>query len=416
MGAIISKLWRKRSTRDVLEKIRDQISDIEEFKQSTQVWHKKLIGYLLAYFSVLYLIAALVAYFKYFTNPLWRDFTSQLQLMTPFIVAPFIFVFLKRFLTWWYHRKIKKNEVALDKLRKEKTKILDAVMETETYKVTKELLDEFASDSEKRTLNFGKSPKISAGGTRNLAKLAIDPKGMELRRRQTTPATASGLNSPGLVTKRHNQENLGASFIEPSGGSPRHGPQQSRPTNNTPATASNYSRPPPGPPLPRPVMPRDRGYMDRVVEYLVGDGPNNRYALICRQCQSHNGMALKEEFEYIAFRCCYCHYWNPAKKQRPTAPKLEATTLRQQPPTESSSSDEERESRPGTKAGSQSSDASQAGRSHSNSEGSKETEIAKPDQSSSSSSNPTEKDNPDIDNKAKEEIQEQTNKTSTDDD
>ena len=55
----------------------------------------------------------------------------------------------------------------------------------------------------------------------------------------------------------------------------------------------------PGPPLPRPVLPRDRGYMDRVVEYLVGDGPNNRYALICRQCQSHNGMALKEEFEYI---------------------------------------------------------------------------------------------------------------------
>ena len=46
-------------------------------------------------------------------------------------------------------------------------------------------------------------------------------------------------------------------------------------------------------------MPRERGYMDRVVEYLVGDGPNNRYALICRQCQSHNGMALKEEFEYI---------------------------------------------------------------------------------------------------------------------
>ena len=55
----------------------------------------------------------------------------------------------------------------------------------------------------------------------------------------------------------------------------------------------------PGPPLPRPVLPRERGYMDRVVEYLVGDGPSNRYALICKQCQSHNGMALKEEFEYI---------------------------------------------------------------------------------------------------------------------
>lgn len=31
----------------------------------------------------------------------------------------------------------------------------------------------------------------------------------------------------------------------------------------------------------------------------MGDGPSNRYALICRQCECHNGMALKEEFEYL---------------------------------------------------------------------------------------------------------------------
>lgn len=36
---------------------------------------------------------------------------------------------------------------------------------------------------------------------------------------------------------------------------------------------------PPGPPLARPVLPRDRGVMDRVIEYLVGDGPQNRYTL-----------------------------------------------------------------------------------------------------------------------------------------
>ena len=81
----------------------------------------------------------------------------------------------------------------------------------------------------------------------------------------------------------------------------------------------------PGPPLPRPILPRERGYLDKFVEFLVGflliqniqvlfkvvyipyfpkvgDGPANRYALICRQCESHNGMALREEFEYIAFR------------------------------------------------------------------------------------------------------------------
>lgn len=79
---------------------------------------------------------------------------------------------------------------------------------------------------------------------------------------------------------------------------------------------------PPGPPLARPILPRERGALDRIVEYLVGDGPQNRYALICQQCFSHNGMALKEEFEYIAFRCAYCFFLNPARKTRPQAPRL----------------------------------------------------------------------------------------------
>lgn len=34
-------------------------------------------------------------------------------------------------------------------------------------------------------------------------------------------------------------------------------------------------------------------------------------------------MALHEEFEYISFRCCYCYAFNPARKKRPAAPKLE---------------------------------------------------------------------------------------------
>ncbi|XP_071516452.1 uncharacterized protein [Panulirus ornatus] len=75
--------------------------------------------------------------------------------------------------------------------------------------------------------------------------------------------------------------------------------------------------------MPRPVLPRERGYLDRFIEYLVGDGPANRFALVCRQCESHNGMALKDEFPYLAFRCAYCFYWNPARKQRPSAPRLE---------------------------------------------------------------------------------------------
>ena len=68
------------------------------------------------------------------------------------------------------------------------------------------------------------------------------------------------------------------------------------------------------------------------MEYILSDGPNNRYALICSVCFSHNGMALKDDFEYIcklsvkhqlllilfiAFRCAYCYHLNEARKTKP---------------------------------------------------------------------------------------------------
>lgn len=33
-------------------------------------------------------------------------------------------------------------------------------------------------------------------------------------------------------------------------------------------------------------------------------------------------MALQEDYEYSAFRCAFCNFFNPAKKCRPIAPRL----------------------------------------------------------------------------------------------
>lgn len=59
---------------------------------------------------------------------------------------------IKRFLTWYYSRKIRKNEKKLVSLKDEKKKILDNVMETETYKVAKKILDKFGNDAMKKPL------------------------------------------------------------------------------------------------------------------------------------------------------------------------------------------------------------------------------------------------------------------------
>lgn len=66
----------------------------------------------------------------------------------------------------------------------------------------------------------------------------------------------------------------------------------------------------------RPIPPRDRTKMDRVLEYLLGDGPQHKYALICQKCASHNGMALKEEFEYIGKFYMYMKMFSYLYKER----------------------------------------------------------------------------------------------------
>lgn len=90
----------------------------------------------------------------------------------------------------------------------------------------------------------------------------------------------------------------------------------------------------------------EKGVLEKMVDYLVGDGPTNRFAMICAECCMHNGMVLKEEYEYTAFRCAFCNALNPAKKQRPVAPLLpyeqnQLDRLSQKPDTSSESEGED---------------------------------------------------------------------------
>lgn len=195
-------------------------------------------------------------------------------------------------------------------------------MEKETYKTAKLILERFDPESS------AKETELPSAGTS-----ATPRPGQEIRQRTAAQRNAS---TPPPATPKPGSPKCP---VPASPALPRETPAPSGLPERTvvPSLQSNVlpRRPgspatsvpgmglhPPGPPLARPVLPRERGVVDRVIEYLVGDGPQNRYALICQQCFSHNGMALKEEFEYIAFRCAYCFFLNPARKTRPQAPRL----------------------------------------------------------------------------------------------
>uniref|UniRef100_A0A8C1M6J7 Endoplasmic reticulum junction formation protein lunapark n=1 Tax=Cyprinus carpio TaxID=7962 RepID=A0A8C1M6J7_CYPCA len=262
------------------------IKDLEEFRAKNQRLQKLWVGRLLIYSSALYLITCLCVYYLYFPE----QWSARLITALPLLAFP-------------------------------KRKILEEVMETETYKNAKLILERFDPESKK---------KAEAEATPVRPHMTPRP-GQDLRQRHVAMATPGPVPrpmSPG-GTPLHGapggppEKGLAGSVASPTGASQAETPQQMMRRSMIPySPGPGLGMRPPGPPLARPILPRERSAVDRVIEYLVGDGPQNRYALICQQCFSHNGMALKEEFEYVAFRCAYCYFMNPARKTRPQAPRL----------------------------------------------------------------------------------------------
>ncbi|XP_041057390.1 endoplasmic reticulum junction formation protein lunapark-B [Carcharodon carcharias] len=319
MGVMFS-CWRaKPSTIEVLEKIDKEINALEEFKEKNQRLQKIWVGRLVLYSSTLYIITFIFVYLWCFPE----EWTARLTLALPGFLFPLLVWLIRKILIWLFCKRTERNTEALEDLKVQKKKILEEVMEKETYKNAKLILERFDPES-KKAKELDQLP----------SEMPATPRpGQDLRQRTSTqrgqvPSTPQDLN-------QGNQRALQATtpVLQHSTSAPGGPPEKSFQTvSHTPVLARRAMPPttsmpgiglhPPGPPLARPILPRDRGAVDRVIEYLVGDGPQNRYALICQQCFSHNGMALKEEFEYVAFRCAYCFFLNPARKTRPQAPRL----------------------------------------------------------------------------------------------
>ncbi|XP_060774700.1 endoplasmic reticulum junction formation protein lunapark-B isoform X2 [Neoarius graeffei] len=316
MGNIISRWKAKPSTVDRLEELDKEIKDLEEFRGKNQRMQKIWVGRLLFYSAALYLFTCVCVYYLY----LPEEWSGRLITALPLIAFPALVWFARKLLIILFSKRTERNNEKLEDLKSEKRKILEEVMETETYKNAKLILERFDPESKNKT---------EAQATPVRPQMILKP-GQEVRQRHVAMATPGPMprpQPPGATPLRAApggppEHLLGASASSPAPSSSVETPPQMRRSMSPYSPALGTGMHPPGPPMVRPILPRERSAVDRVIEYLVGDGPQNRYALICQQCFSHNGMALKEEFEYLAFRCAYCYFMNPARKTRPQAPKL----------------------------------------------------------------------------------------------
>ncbi|XP_050531772.1 endoplasmic reticulum junction formation protein lunapark isoform X2 [Daktulosphaira vitifoliae] len=263
MGSILSRFKRKKNTKQVLESLENEIMTIEKMtSKSSPINYYKIIFHS----ALLYSLITILYYFGIFQYKILENN----YMMAALAAYPILALYYYKFVVWNYNRKKEHYEKKLAELKNEKKKILDEVMENETFKVAKEILEKYAPH-QLHTMNT----QILINNQRSLLN---------------TP------NRPQIVPNRTHQR------VTPNVG-------------QIPAIMSSTIKPRLS--LPRPVLPKERTIFDRLADIILGDGPQNRYALICRTCGSHNGMARKEEFEYLAYRCAYCSQWNPSLKPRP---------------------------------------------------------------------------------------------------
>lgn len=306
MGIITSRFREKLTTIEVLEKIDKDISSLQKHRRSNQELQKRIAARLLLYSILLYIGAVVAFYFFYFPDN-WPD---RALYSTPLLVFPFLIWGARKLMHWYFVKRLADNDFSLNELREKRKMILEDVMEKETYKKAREILEKFDPARFKK-LEKPPSPVNPTPTSGTVMRQRVNVP-------QTSPMMATPHRLPGPMTPMPGVRSGLGPVTSPRGPMPA-----PRPGGPVPM---RYS-PPPGPPMPRTVISRDRGSMEKIIDYLVGDGPQNRFALICKFCSSHNGMALPEEFEYLSFRCCYCYNMNQARKMRPFAPRLEFPEL-----------------------------------------------------------------------------------------
>ncbi|CAE6387911.1 unnamed protein product [Rhizoctonia solani] len=203
----------------------------------------------------------------------WRipKSVDKVVLLTPAVLGPFLIYQVRRLVQSWYKRQEALEEAELKKLRAEQKKKVEEVKAKYNFDKIRALIETQAESPRREDPNS------------NLRQRAI-----------TMNPTA-----PRMPARQVNQR------VQP--------PLDTR---------SPHMLQVPGAAPPRPMLPPQRGWLDKVADKVLGEDESpvgiaqSRYALICERCFSHNGLVKESEWETTQYICPKCGHMNLSPKTR----------------------------------------------------------------------------------------------------
>ncbi|OMJ13263.1 Protein lunapark [Smittium culicis] len=292
---------KEENYEEILLKIEERISQAEEKKEKSTINKHWLSTTFVVYSSVAW--GVFVAGFWYnikinktFISTETYSLCLSISIFSPvallilstfnnfYLLFSFYSVYyLNKIFSYFYDRKIKKLDSEIKKLiAEQKEKILELKKKTE-FDSTKRLIEKYDKSKPLMNVNTSQQNKF------------VQQKG----------------NNTNQLTQRH-QKQLQANPQQIQLAQQKN-TQQIKPIAQSYINTQNKSGVVPI--VQKKNIGSPKPWLENIIDRLVGDEQisNNKYALICRSCYSHNGLVLEEEIETIQYTCPKCGAFNPSK-------------------------------------------------------------------------------------------------------
>ncbi|KAH7732243.1 CRE-LNP-1 protein [Aphelenchoides avenae] len=259
---------------------------------------------------------ALVMFFVFTSTTAWAWTTRHAKqvrvgiCLGALLFSTALFVVLKNVALALLNWRVNTKQSRLEFLQERRRAIIENVKETEKFKVAKEIIAKYGAEEDLIDIGMKSSKEDISSGRKT-------PVPAENEEKATRTDSVSSVAPPPDPNASAPPQEKNLLVIKP--------PMNARmPTD--PGLLTPVNRGPV-----RPFVEQSRTPVDRIIDYVMGDGPSNRYALICRNCHSHNGMALREEFEQISYNCFKCNAFNPSRRNsrlpNPRPPRFTGSLL-----------------------------------------------------------------------------------------
>ncbi|PWN49387.1 hypothetical protein IE53DRAFT_299438, partial [Violaceomyces palustris] len=281
---------RETDYETVLSSLSKQVQQVEIRLNTIRIRERRASVNLTIHAFLIWAVYSLLCwYFGYLElRTLWSSFSSydrtdQASLVWlvwfPVVVSPILIIFTRKIVRWWYRRIGQAEEKHLIDLRRKRRDKIEEIKRATRYDHLRLLLEKY-DETRPPTTNPNQKQKVARESNLASGKKQQIPTPTKSQVQAEGPGGGGGpiqvgnTSSPSTPSRTQGGGGLQAPF------------QLSNPT--TPS-----------------FPPTKRTWIDKLADAVLGAedpsvwGPEQKYALICSRCFSHNGLATKEDFQEI---------------------------------------------------------------------------------------------------------------------